>query len=379
MLTSRWSRFRPSIWSVLAALTLGAGMLDAQSVLPGALSGTLEGTVKTDAGVALVGAEVVVEGFEGRTLTRADGSFSLAGVPAGRVRTTARRLGYRPGRREIVVPAGGTAQIDFVLIRNPTEMTPIAVTARKEPYDARLSGFRDRVEKRASGYLFTREQIERTANRSTMDLVRGIPGVRIISNPRGTGQARSVRFRSNRCPPLVFIDGMAASAGEFDLETLDLNMVEGVEVYLSSTSMPPEFFAVSRGQEQCGVIAVWSRPTQLRAPRPRRAEDAESSESRLTAYAADSVDEAAFTLGGDPEIIYPDSLWRESAAGEVTLEFVVDARGRLDWSSLKVVNETHPYFTRAVMEALASARWEPARRGGSRVAQLVRYPVHFSR
>lgn len=379
MLTSRWSRFRPSIWSVLAALTLGAGMLDAQGVLPGALSGTLEGTVKTDAGVALVGAEVVVEGFEGRTLTRADGSFSLSGVPAGRVRTTARRLGYRPGRREIVVPAGGTAQIDFVLIRNPTEMTPIAVTARREPYDARLSGFRDRVEKRASGYLFTREQIERSANRSTMDLVRGIPGVRIMTNPRGTGQARSVRFRSNRCPPLVFIDGMAASAGEFDLETLDLNMVEGVEVYLSSTSMPPEFFAVSRGQEQCGVIAVWSRPTQLRAPRPRRAEDAESSESRLTAYAADSVDEAAFTLGGDPEIIYPDSLWRESAAGEVTLEFVVDARGRLDWSSLKVVNETHPYFTRAVMEALASARWEAARLNGRRVAQLVRYPVRFSR
>jgi TonB family protein len=373
------SRFRLSLWSAAGALALCAQLGGAQGVLPGALSGTLAGTVKTDAGAVVVGAQVVVEGFEGRTVTREDGTFSLAGVPAGTVRATARRLGYRPGRREVVVPAGGTARVDFVLIRNPTEMTPIAVTARKEPYDARLSGFRDRVEKRASGYLFTREQIERSANRSTMDLVRGIPGVRIMTNPRGTGQARSVRFRSNRCPPLVFIDGMAASTGEFDLETLDLNMVEGVEVYLSSTSMPPEFFAVSRGQEQCGVIAVWSRPTQLRTPRPRRPADAEEAESRRAALPADSVDEAAFTLGGDPEIVYPDSLWRESAAGEVTLEFVVDDRGRLDWSSLKVVNETHPYFTRAVLEALASARWEAARLGGRRVAQLVRYPVRFAR
>lgn len=372
-------RFHLMVWSAVGALLLCTRLLGAQGVLPGALTGTLAGTVKTDAGVAVVGAQVVVEGFEGRTLTREDGTFTLSGVPAGTVRATARRLGYRPGRREIVVPAGGTAQVDFVLIRNPTEMTPIAVTARKEPYDARLSGFRDRVEKRASGYLFTREQIERSANRSTMDLVRGIPGVRVLSNPRGAGQARSVRFRSNRCPPLVFIDGMAASAGEFDLETLDLNMVEGVEVYLSSTSMPPEFFAVSRGQEQCGVIAVWSRPTQLRAPRPRRPADAEEAESRRGALPADSVDEPAFTLGGDPEIVYPDSLWRESAAGEVTLEFVVDDRGRLDWSSLKVVNETHPYFTRAVLEALASARWEAARLGGRRVPQLVRYPVRFAR
>lgn len=379
MRSTLWSRSRPSVCRALVAISLSAAALDAQGVLPGALSGTLAGTVKTDAGVAVVGAQVVVEGFDGRALTREDGSFSLTGVPAGTVRATARRLGYRPGRREIVVPAGGTARVDFVLLANATEMVPISVTARKEPYDARLSGFRDRAEKRATGYLFTREQIERSANRSTMDLVRGIPGVRIMSNPRGAGQARSVRFRSNRCPPLVFIDGMAASAGEFDLETLDLNMVEGVEVYLSSSSMPPEFFAVSQGQEQCGVIAVWSRPTQLRAPRPRRPADAEASESRRSAYAADAVDEAAFTLGGEPEIVYPDSLWRESAAGEVTLEFVVDERGRLDWSSLKVVNETHPFFTRAVLEALAMARWEPARLSGRRVAQLVRYPVRFSR
>lgn len=341
--------------------------------------GTLQGTARTDAGEPVPGVSIVVEGFIPRATTRDDGTYVLGGIPAGTIRVTARRLGYLPARREVTLVAGGSLRLDFAMRAASTEMAPIAVTARREPYDSRLSGFRARAESRSAGYIFTRDRIEQSANRSTLDLVRGVPGVRVLTNGRGAGQARSVRFRSNRCPPLVFIDGFAASAAEFDLESIDLNMVEGIEVYMSSTSLPPEFFAVSRGLEQCGVIAIWSRPAQARVPRPRRPAEAEAAEARRTAFAADSVDEVAFILGTDPEIVYPDSLWRAETDGEVTVEFVVDARGRLDWSTLKVVNETHPYFTRSVLEALATTRWEAARRGGRSVAQLVRLPVKFSR
>lgn len=366
------------VWQVVCgAVVLFGGALGAQQGTGPV--GTLQGSARSDAGQPVPAVTIVIEGFAPRATTRDDGTFILGAIPAGTIRVTARRLGYLPARRELTITAGGTLRVDFTMRAAPTDMTPIAVTARREPYDARLSGFRARAESRSAGHIFTRDRIEQSANRSTLDLVRTVPGVRVMTNGRGAGQARSIRFRSNRCPPTVFIDGFAASAAEFDLESIDLHMVEGIEVYLSSTSLPPEFFAVSRGLEQCGVIAIWSRPAQARTPRPRRPADAEAAETRRTAFAADSVDEVAYILGGDPEIVYPDSLWRAEADGEVTVEFVVDERGRLDWSSLKVVNETHPYFTRSVLEALAPTAWEPARRGGRRVSQLVRLPVKFSR
>jgi TonB family protein len=370
--TSSW------VWRFLwCAMLVAGGAVEAQQGTGPV--GTLQGSARTEGGEPVPAVTIVIEGFAPRATTRDDGTFVLGGIPAGIIRVTARRLGYLPARRELTVPAGGTLRVDFTMRPAPTDMTPIAVTARREPYDARLSGFRARAEAGAAGYIFTRDRIEQSANRNTLDLVRTVPGVRVVTNSRGAGQARTIRFRSNRCPPTVFIDGFAASAAEFDLESIDLHMVEGIEVYLSSASLPPEFFAVSRGLEQCGVIAIWSRPAQARAPRPRRPADAGAAETRRTAFAADSVDEVAYIHGGDPEIVYPDSLWRAEADGEVTLEFVVDERGRLDWSSLLVVNETHPYFTRAVLEALAPTQWEPARRGGRRVSQLVRLPVKFSR
>ncbi len=362
--------------SVLLLAVLGAA-LGAQGAPPAAV-GTVQGTVRSASGVVIVGAEVMVEGSLFRAQTGEDGRFSLAGLPAGTVRVTARRLGYQPQRRELVVPAGATATVDFRLATTPIQMEAISVTARREPSDSRLTGFRMRAETQSAGTIFTRDRIEQSPNRSTMDLLRTVPGFRLIPAARGSGQSSTIRFRANRCPPVVFIDGHAAGATEFDLETIDLHMVEGIEVYPTSTSLPAEFFTATRG-EQCGVIAIWSRPAQPRPPRPRPPAEAVAAEARQAARKADEVDQVAYTLGGNPEVVYPDSLWRTSTPGEVLLEFVVDARGRLEWSTLLVVNETHPYFTRAVLEALMLARWEPAKVGTRRVAQLVVLPVRFVR
>lgn len=358
-----------------AGVVLLAGSLQAQAA--GGI-GALQGVVRSATGTAVVGAEVTVEGVARRAVTGQDGRFVLVGLPAGTVQVRVRGVGYTPVTRELVIPAGEALRAEFELARAPLEMAPVVVTERRQPYDSRLAGFRARAENKSSGYIFTRERIEQTANRSALDLLRGIPGVRFSGGGRELGRPQSIRFRSNRCPPVVFIDGHAASVAEFDLSTLDLNMVEGVEVYMSSTTLPPEFFAVSQGLEQCGVVAIWSRPAQARPPRVRQTAEAEAAEARRLALPANEVDEMAFTLGGEPEIVYPDSLWRERAQGNVTLEFVVNERGRLDWSTLKVVAESHPYFTRAVMEALAASRWEPARKDGRRVAQLVILPVEFA-
>lgn len=355
---------------VLAAMTATTAV--AQS------AGAVVGTVRDATGAPLPRVEMVVEGTTRVSRTDESGAYALADLPAGRVVILARRLGYEPARQAVEVVAGESRTLDWRLQAAALRMDALAVTARREPSDSRLAGFRQRSEDKSSGHIITRDRIEQTGNRNLIDAIRSIPGVRTLPGGRA---GRTVRLRGARCAPLVFIDGFPATATEFDLDAVDLHMVEGIEVYPSSSSLPPEFFG-PRGLEQCGVIAIWSRPTQPRAPRPpQTGRDAEraAEETRRRAFTAGQVDIAAEMTTAEPEVIYPDSLWRSNASGSATLEFVVDERGRIDWATLRVVSATHEAFARAVEQALVAIRWYPAERQGRPVAQLVVLPVRFSR
>jgi TonB family protein len=294
------------------------------------------------------------------------------------VRLLARRIGFSASRRDILGVPGEVLRIDWVLRSSAATMDAITVVGRREPSDSRLAGFRARAEAKSAGHFVTRERIEQSGSRNVLDALRGIPGVRMGALARGPG--RTVRLRGARCPPLVFLDGFPAAATEFELESIDLNMVEGLEVYPSSSSLPPEFFS-ARGLEQCGVIAIWSRPAQARRPRAQavvqRGDSVAAERVRARAHTADQVDQMAELTGGTPAIVYPDSLHRANVRGEATLEFVVGADGKVDWRTLRVVSATHPLFAEALRQALSAARWLPARAGGSPVAQLVVLPAVF--
>lgn len=74
---------------------------------------------------------------------------------------------------------------------------------------------------------------------------------------------------------------------------------------------------------------------------------------------------------------YPDDLRGLGLTGEVMVEYVVTAEGRVARSSLRIVHSTHPAFSRAVIEALVRARFNPARVGGRSVAVLVQQKIRF--
>lgn len=369
----RWS----TVGGLSLLLALGRGAA-AQVFTPStAVTVTLRGTVLGTDGAPIRGAEVLIDGTPRRAMTEEDGSYALRDVPVGVVRLLARRLGYVPVRMEFEVKRE-SPRLDWRLPPLPAQLAAFRVTERREPFDSRLSGFRERSERRQGGHFVTRDRIERSASRRTLDVLRTIPGLRILSV--GRGQGTTVRLRNSRCPPLVYIDGFPASAGEFDLESIDLYMIEGIEVYLSSSTVPPEFFG-PRGLEQCGVIAFWSRPTQLRPERPRvrRAELIAADSVRAAAYSADRVDEPAAVEAPEPEVTYPDSLWRAGVAGAATVDFVVDERGIIDWATLREVSATHPDFMNAVLSSLRTSSWRAAKVGGQPVPQVVVFSVTFAR
>jgi eukaryotic-like serine/threonine-protein kinase len=75
---------------------------------------------------------------------------------------------------------------------------------------------------------------------------------------------------------------------------------------------------------------------------------------------------------------FPSHLVGSGAGGRMVVQFVVLANGRVDMSSIHVVETPHPAFRNSVNQVLAAARFRPARSGGRAVATTVSMPIHWS-
>lgn len=247
--------------NVFALLALVAASAVAQQpTVPAAPRQTrvVAGIIRDSAGAPLGGSQVSL-GARGPVPTSPDGRFVITGVPVGLAELAVHRVGYRPFSMDVDVEAAARDSIDVVLQPLPVRLAGVTATAkmRADPPDSRLDGFRQRSV-RHIGYFITRDQIDRKTNKRLVDALRGIPGVRTVSSSMG----RSVRLGASRCPPLVFVDGFPATAGSFDLESVDVSSLEGVEVYENMATIPADLLGPG-DTNRCGVIALWSRPARI--------------------------------------------------------------------------------------------------------------------
>lgn len=354
--------------SLVLLLSVVCAELGAQGV-------PVSGTVRDTFGLAIAGAEATIEGTGVKTYTDSLGAFRFPSVAVGQRRLLFRRLGFRPVGMDVEVAHPGMEHLDVLMVHTAQTLAAVKVEARAESATPRLRGYYERMDKRI-GHFITRERIERTHSFSFTDLLREIPGVTI----RRIGQIdKAVRFRGAACPPLVFVDGFAATAAEFDLEMLDPGMLEGVEVYLGGASVPA-VFAGPRSLDRCGVVAVWSRPAPSRrrqppASIPRERVDVETLLAQADVYTYQQVDTVARLIEGTLSPVIPDELLRDGKPGRVLVEFVVDTLGRAEPSSISIVSASHPGLSAPVREALMEAAFLPAIRGGRPVRQAIQVPL----
>jgi TonB family protein len=94
-------------------------------------------------------------------------------------------------------------------------------------------------------------------------------------------------------------------------------------------------------------------------------------------YSALQVDQMVERYEYSAAPIYPPVLSARGVEGLVDATYVVDTLGRVDTSTIQVLQSDNSLFTESVRTALAQAAFRPAKRSGHSVRQLVAQRFRF--
>jgi TonB-dependent receptor-like protein len=253
----------------------------------------------------------------------------------------------------------------------------VVVRADRMNYRGRLAGYYARLEKKSAGYFITREQIDRERPSTMGQLLQTVPGLR---ESRGRAGITGVRMRGRTCWPLVWIDGTPMPAGEVDLDSFVPSSIQGIELYLGSTTAPMNYM-YDRDLSSCGTILVWSRgpDTDPVNSFSSASTDLEALVARLAVYTAEKVDRPSrLDTTQVLSLTFPPPLFASRTTGLVIAQFVVDTLGRVEVGTVGIVSSTAPLFTDAVRVALVTATFVPALKDGHPVRQFVPQPFEFA-
>ncbi len=240
--------------AVLAAATLAAPARAAAQAVVGQVTDHLSGEPLWNVNLRLVDADGQ---SHASTFSANNGRFLLVAPAPGTWRITAEVLGYGDVAGEpLELAENQTVAVEIRMAVTPIVLDdPIVVTAQRTYVNADIEGFhRRRVEGSGNGTFIHGDAVRRRLGSRPTDLVRTIPGLTLMRAPRGQDQIIHMR---NGCIPAIFIDGMQInrySPNESIDTYLDVQSIEGIEVYRGS--QPAGRFFDRRG---CGLVIIWTR------------------------------------------------------------------------------------------------------------------------
>ncbi len=220
---------------------------------------TISGRVLDDStSRPIVGAEVILSDSAKEStwieVTDMSGQFEIR-VPPGYYTFEVLRMGYQPIYTEGFAVAADVGNIDLTITlpNAPIMLDPVVVEG-EEPVFAPgpLAGFQER-KRRGFGVHLDRAAIEDKAPVHFTDILRNVPGIRLIP----TGGDEYEVHSSMGCPVTFYFDGIRYIPGDYGLNTeIGVSSVEAIEVYRRASETPAEF--LSSGS-RCGVVVIWSR------------------------------------------------------------------------------------------------------------------------
>jgi hypothetical protein len=226
--------------------------------------------------VAGVRARLLRSGRSG--ITDEEGAAGIVSPLAGADTLILSRVGYATQRVALNLPHGGTTRVRVALRSTPIPLDEVVAEGRPAPRPTQgvFGGFWER-RARGSGYFITRAQIDEHRPTHTSDLLRLVPGLRLIPARHGgfdvrLGRARHIsrdpgyRMRAlhdnpgvppNDCPIQLFVNGHPYHNDNMSFdEAFRPEEIEALEIYNSPGQTPAQF---AGRWAQCGVIVVWLR------------------------------------------------------------------------------------------------------------------------
>jgi iron complex outermembrane receptor protein len=181
---------------------LGATSLHAQQAARGTVTGRV---VDSTSQQPLSNVTVRVEGTPVGSLTRDDGTFTLAGVPAGAQTLRATRVGFASKAQPVTVTSGGTVNAVFQLRVLATQLTEVVTvgygTQRREAVTAAVSSV-------------NADEAKVGVQPNVNNLIQGrAAGVQVVQNSGDPGAGAQIRVRggasvSANNEPLYVVDGV---------------------------------------------------------------------------------------------------------------------------------------------------------------------------
>lgn len=242
--------------TAVAALTFLAAPVAAQTITGFVVD---DGTGERLPAVALHlvddGGRVVVE-----ALANDSGAFRIQVPEPGSYVLRGSLIGYAPVASEpLDVRPGEDVVVEVRLAIEAVPMEPVVVRSRVGTIDPELAGFYSRMargERSGIGHYISRADVDRMAPLETTDLLRSMPGVRIVRGRQGTGSG--VRMTGG-CVPAIYVDGTQVNRYPMSGTSLDdvvaAFSVEGIEVYRGPASQVGRFYDPGG----CGLVLVWTQ------------------------------------------------------------------------------------------------------------------------
>ncbi|MFQ6608814.1 MAG: carboxypeptidase-like regulatory domain-containing protein [Fidelibacterota bacterium] len=92
---------------------------------------TITGSVTSEDGAALAGANVIVEGTSFGAAANAAGDYKIVGIPAGNYVVTASFVGYEASSKTVAVPSSGSVAVNFALSEGAIKLSGLEVLASR--------------------------------------------------------------------------------------------------------------------------------------------------------------------------------------------------------------------------------------------------------
>lgn len=220
---------------------------------------TFIGRVLTDSGVAIAGAEVVINALQLTQRSNAQGEFKFSAVPAGEHVVAVRMPGFAPKVDTIEVADAGEVRLDFKLARIEATLPLVPVTATL--LDRKLSEFHSR-RKFGMGRFLDSAEFANAHGILTADKLKRLPGLMVLRGRFSEATVTSTRSLARvggRCTAMVWLDGVNLGPG-YNVNQLHPGEIAAVEWYAGEATVPVQFSGPRRGQQPaCGVLVIWLR------------------------------------------------------------------------------------------------------------------------